>query len=153
MSWSYSGNPGSSAKDQVRFLIGDTNTKDQLLLDGEITWLLEQYNQYPLNAAARACELIAAKFSRMCDETVGRVSIDFSQRAKGYYALRDDLVRQISLGSQPFAGGISHAQKQAEESNEDRVKPSFTRHMMQNELAGNELPDTMANGQGSEDVD
>ena len=30
MAWSYSGDPDSSALDSVRFLVGDTDTNDQL---------------------------------------------------------------------------------------------------------------------------
>ena len=69
MGWTYGGDPSASAKDAVRFLVGDTDSTDQLLQDGEITYLLSQYNNAPLNAAIRACETIMAKFARMADET------------------------------------------------------------------------------------
>jgi hypothetical protein len=31
MTWSYSGDPSSSSTDAVRFLVGDTDTNDQLI--------------------------------------------------------------------------------------------------------------------------
>ncbi len=141
MSWTYSGNPGYSAKDQVRFLIGDTSAKDPLLLDGEIDWLLSQYQNNAIAAAIRGCETIMTKFSRMSDESVGQVKISFSQKAKAYQTLVNQLRQRISIEDMtPFAGGISHAQKREEEANTDRVKPDFTKQMMDNKEYGPGLP-------------
>lgn len=135
--YSYSGNPGSSTKDAVRFFIGDTDPRDILLQDGEIDYLLSLYNNTPLNASIRACEMIAAKFSRMCDEAVGSVRITYSQKAKAYYRTRDELIERLSKEDMtPYAGGISISDKQATADNTDRVKPDFTKHMMEdNQLA------------------
>jgi hypothetical protein len=128
--WTYSGNPGSSPKDQVRFLIGDTDSKDQLLLDGEITWLLSQANNSPYGAAIRGCEQIMAKFSRMADETVGRVSISFSQKAKGYATLIGQLrQRQAIDDCMPYAGGLSVTDKEARAADRDATQPAFTREI------------------------
>jgi hypothetical protein len=132
--WSYSGNPGSSPKDATRFLIGDTNQCDQLLQDAEITWILGQYNNSPINAAIRCVETIMSKFSRMADENVGRVRIDFSQKAKAYRAMRDDLIHRLATEDMtPYAGGISVSDTITQVQNKDRVKPDFTKHMMENQ--------------------
>jgi hypothetical protein len=64
MAWNYSGNPSSSPKDATRFLIGDTDSCDQLLQDGEIEYFLGMYNNAPINAAIRCVETIMSKFSR-----------------------------------------------------------------------------------------
>lgn len=134
MAWTYSGNPGSNAKDAVRFLIGDTDQDDPLLLDGEITYLLGMYNNAPLNAAIRACEAVQAKFARLANERVGQVSIDFNQKAKAYAVMRDDLTRRLAVeDSSPYAGGISVADKEQQAQNTDRVKPDFTKQMMDND--------------------
>lgn len=131
--WTYSGNPGANAKDQTRFLIGDTDPEDPQLQDGEITWLLSQYNNTPLNAAIRACETIASKYARQVDESVGQVKIFFSQRLKAYNQTKAMLIQRLATeDSQPFAGGISISQKQTEAMNSDRVRPDFTKHMMEN---------------------
>lgn len=133
MAWTYSGDPGQSALDAVRFLIGDTDECEQLLQDGEIKWLLNQYNNGPMNAAIRACETIMSKFSRLMDENVGQVKLTYSQRAKAYRDMRNDLVNRLATEDMtPFAGGISQAQEQATAANSDRVKPDFTKHMMEN---------------------
>lgn len=131
--WTYSGNPANSAKDQTRFLIGDTNESDQLLSDQEIEWLLSQYNNTPINAAIRATESIIGKFSRLADEAVGQVRINFSQKAKAYAITLNMLVNRLAKeDASPFAGGISIAQKQSQVLNNDRVRPDFTKHMMEN---------------------
>ncbi len=136
MTWSYSGNPGSSAKDAVRFLIGDTdsNTRQQLLQDEEIAWMLTQYNNSPTQTAIRACEGIIAKFARLADESVGQVRISFSQRSDGYRKLLNDLRSRSAIEDMtPYAGGISKTDKKTIEQNADRVPPDFKKHMMENE--------------------
>jgi hypothetical protein len=134
MSWTYSGNPGYSAKDQVRFLIGDTIQSDPILQDGEVDWLLSQYNNVPINAAIRACEAIISKFSRLADESVGQVKISFSQRCEGYRKTQVMLRNRLATeGAIPYAGGISISDKQAQVQNTDRVKPDFKKHMMENQ--------------------
>lgn len=133
MSWNYV-DPSASAKDAVRFLVGDTDSSDQLLQDEEINWILGFYNNAPMNAAVRACEAIMTKFARMADETVGQVRVEYSQKSKAYRDMRLELQRRLATeDAVPFAGGISKGQKRTEELNQDRVKPSFTRHMMENE--------------------
>jgi len=134
MNWTYTGDPGSSAKDLTRFLIGDTDESEPLLTDGEIKWVLSQYNNTPMNAAIRCCEAVIAKFSRLANESVGQVRIDFQQKAVAYRELQRDLRNRLATeGAVPFAGGISKSQIRQENANTDRVKPAFTEHMMENE--------------------
>lgn len=137
MAFTYSGDPQSSAKDEVRFLVGDTDTRDQLLQDAEISYLLSKYNNAPLNSAIRACEIIAAKFSRLCDEAVGQVRLSLSQKYKHYIDLRDALTARMAIEDcTPYAGGISVCDKETNAANPDRVKPDFTKHMMEdNQIA------------------
>lgn len=44
MAWSYSGDPLGSPKDEYRFIIGDTNTNEPILQDGEIEYVLATYS-------------------------------------------------------------------------------------------------------------
>lgn len=134
MAWTYSGDPTESAKDAVRFLCGDTDQTEPLLQDGEIKYLLGLYNQAPLNAALRACEAIMVKFSRLADESVGSVKINYSQKVKSMVIMKEALKQRLATEDcVPFAGGISQAQKVATEQIRDRVKPDFTKHMMEND--------------------
>jgi hypothetical protein len=117
----------------VRFLVGDTDINDQLLFDGEINYLLSQYNNTPLNAAVRACETIMAKFARMVDEKVGGVSINFSQRIQQYNKLKVALIQRIAVeGATPYAGGISISDMIQVAQNPDRPCPPMTLHEMEN---------------------
>lgn len=128
MTWSYSGKPDSTnEKDQVRFLIQDTDQTDQLLQDEEIEFLITLEGG-PLKAAAKAAETLAAKFARKCDETVGPVKIMFSQKNKMYMELCEKLKRHSNIKEAcPFAGGLSISDKETAREDDDRVQPIFRR--------------------------
>lgn len=76
MTWSYSGNPGSSTRDEVRFLIQDTDTNDQLLTNEELDYLVTAYGE-AYSAAVAAVGVLIATASRAVEEskTVGDLSI------------------------------------------------------------------------------
>lgn len=146
MAWSYGGDPLNSPRDAVRLLIGDTDSSDKLLLDGEIDYFLAKYNNAPLNSAIRCIEAVIAKFSRLANEKVGQVSIDFSQKAKGYAAMLVQLRQRLAIeGGFPYAGGISRLDKAINVADADRVKPDFTKQMMDNTQAPNVIGNTGAN--------
>ena len=129
MAWTYSGNPANNSKDAVRFLIGDTLKEDPILQDEEIAYLLT-VNGDPASAAIQGCEQIAAKFSRLCDQTVGSVSLSYSQKAKAYLAMAAKLRERLAIGNAiPYAGGISDSDKQIAASDQDLVQPVFRKHM------------------------
>lgn len=132
MSWSYSGNPGASAKDAVRFLVGDTESVDPLLSDQEIEWSLTQNSSSPQATALFLCDRLIAKFARLADETVGRISISYSQKAEGYRKLKADLQESAVHDAMPYAGGISISDGQMVSGDPDRVRPAFTKHMQEN---------------------
>lgn len=60
----------TSTKDQVRFLIGDTNSNDQQLQDEEIDFTLTIRSSI-WGAPAVCCESIASSASREADTTTG----------------------------------------------------------------------------------
>jgi hypothetical protein len=137
MSFTYRGQPEKYPLDQVRILIGDVDPCDPLLQDAEIQLFLDDHNQAPVNASIRCCEVIIARLSRRPDEQVGLVKIFYSQQAKGYRALLTDLRNRLAQeDANPYAGGLSKADKEVVRANPDRVKPDFTRHMMQNHEIG-----------------
>lgn len=147
--WTYSFDPSASLKDQVRFLIGDTDQNDPLLYDKEITWVLGQYNNSPMNAAIRCCETIAAKFSRMADEKAGPVSVTYSQKSKQYRDLRQELVSRLAVEDMaPYAGGISKSDKATVRDDSDRVEPTFEKHMMENHIVDPQAPSSGEFGTG-----
>jgi len=126
MTWTYSGNPSSTTRDEVRFLVGDTNTNDQLVTDEEIAYALASESTY--NAAATVAEAIAAKLSREADFSVDGLSKSLSQRADSYRMLSQKLRSRAAVKAvSPYAGGISVSDKIAVEANTDRTQPRFER--------------------------
>lgn len=93
MTWSYSGDPASSEKDAVRFLVGDTDTNDQLLSDEEIDYVIVESGGSKYQSAHDAAYAIASKFSRMAQsKSVGDLSISYADRAKAYFELANELL-------------------------------------------------------------
>lgn len=139
MTWTYSGNPGSSVRDAVRFLVGDTNPKSQLLTDEEIQYLIgENGATKTIVIAIDAVEKILAKLSTEYDQSVGAVSYSLNQRIENYRKLLVDLRRKsVVTGATPYCGGISISDKCNRKSNPDRTIPKFTVDLHQNP----ELPD------------
>ena len=122
MAWTYSGDPSSSDRDKVRFLIGDTDTNNQLLQDAEITFLLNQWNSDAYVAAAHACDALAAKFSAKSDysKSVGDLSIStmYGQQADRYRGLGAQLLAQAAQAAPPSPtfytdseGNVGHESK------------------------------------------
>jgi hypothetical protein len=125
MTWTYSGNPSSSDKDAIRYLIGDTDTNNQLLSDEEIAYELTRSNVY--GAAALSCNAIVAKLSRLVDTYLDRdIRANMSQAVKNYQALARNLEFKARLSiAAPFCGGVSVSDKESREQDTDRVSPYF----------------------------
>lgn len=122
--WTYSGDPSSTSRDAVRFLIGDTDNTSQLVTDEEIAYMLTQEGSTS-SAAARVCRSLAAKYARFMDQSVGDLNISYSQRFKQFSEmaakLESDASSRVGI---PYAGGISQSDKDSRESDTDRVLPA-----------------------------
>ncbi len=152
MAFTYNGDPSRSPLDAVRFYIGDTNSKDVQLQDGEIEFVLAQFNNSATNAAVRCCEAIIAKLSSLTDEKVGQVDIKFSQRVDHYQKMLANLRTRVAVtDTVPFAGGISRSQKQANVQNTDLVRPDFTKRMMENHQNSSLEPQDEGTNNNAED--
>lgn len=127
MAFSYSGDPSDSNRDEVRFLIQDTDSSDPLFQDAEIDFLITDEGS-PLKAAMRGAETLMAKFSGLCDENVGRVRVAFGQKSEAYMRLCAKFRRRLAIrDAEPFAGALRESQKDSQELDQDRVPPIFTR--------------------------
>ena len=135
MAWTYSGDPSSSARDAIRFLVGDTDTNDQLVTNEEIAWVNNQVSGSDTattdlySAAYRTMITIASKFSRLADQTVGDLKVSLSQKADNARTQADELkalAAREGMVPVPYAGGISVSDKQVDRANSDRVDPFFT---------------------------
>lgn len=131
MTWSYSGDPSESDLNEVRFLVGDTDSTDQLLTDEEIEWALTEESNTIL-VAAKLARALAAKYSRKVDKSVGDLKISYSQLSKQFSSLADDLEDKGGIASGlPYLGGISKDDKDNIREDDDRVRPAFSRDMQE----------------------
>lgn len=94
MSWTYSGDPSASEKDQVRFYLGDVDSSFPLLTDEEINFLLTQWDDAyngPLYIAAVAAEVVAGRFAKEISVSADGVSVQISELQQRYNELANSL--------------------------------------------------------------
>jgi len=109
MAWTYSGDPASSDRDKVRFLIGDTDSTDQLLQDAEVLYVISEAGGSIYQAAHDAAYAVASKFSRMAtSKSVGDLSLSYSDRAKAFFDLANELL-ELGARREPPTPWISPA--------------------------------------------
>lgn len=141
MTWTYSGNPSATAKDAIRFLIGDTDTNDQLLSDEEIAWVNSESSGSSTaitalyDAAYRCCVTIASKLAREADKQIGDLQVSLSQRANNYRTQAQEL-KSLSMREGgvpvPYAGGITISDKDIDQENSDIFQPWFSSGQFEN---------------------
>lgn len=141
MTWTYDGDPSANARDAIRFLIGDTDTNDQLLSDEEIAWVNSEASGSSTgttalyDASMRCCLTIASKLAREADKSIGDLSVSMSQRAKAY---REQAVELKNLATRegtvptPYAGGITISDKEIDEQNSDLFRSWFSAGQFEN---------------------
>jgi len=136
MTWTYGGDPSANDRDAVRFTIQDTETSEQLVSDEEIAYLLSEAGDDVIKASIAACEAISRRFARKASQTTGRVSVNYSERAKVWIDLADKLRTRAlveNMSDTPYAGGISQDDVDSVKDDSDRVAPAFTKGMHDNE--------------------
>lgn len=130
MASTYSGNPGASIKDQLRFLVGDTGAAVPMqLTDEEIDW---QYSRtvpsVGMAAIALVRRLIALNRS-LVDQTVGDISISYSQRLAALRATLAELIADPTLGSLSIkVGGTKVEEIIAQNADVNAVQPPVKRN-------------------------
>ncbi len=133
MSWSYTGNPGDSDKDLIRYMVGDINEADPEVQDEEIQYEIDKGvadgTYSALGTSIDILRRILARYKNMMDEKVGDVDVKWSQRYSNTKDLLSNYEEEFSKNSigSAYGGGISCTNKDANTSNPDRVNPSFTR--------------------------
>jgi hypothetical protein len=77
MTFSYSGDPGASTLDLVRFLIQDTNEDDAQLQDAEILYWIGQFDGEAYSAAISCVSSLIGRLASLSSEskTVGDLSL------------------------------------------------------------------------------
>jgi hypothetical protein len=93
MTWNYSGDPANSELDKYRFIIGDTDENDKLLLDAEINYILNTFDEHNLRLY-NLYQRIADKFARDIKRSLGPQSEDPTSRQQ-YYADKAAYYKQL----------------------------------------------------------
>jgi uncharacterized SAM-binding protein YcdF (DUF218 family) len=94
MAWTYSGNPGASPLDEVRFLIQDTDSTSQLLSNEELNYLLASYED-PYSAAVAAVVSLIGKASRSEEESKKVGDLSLTRKAGARVAQWEALKRHL----------------------------------------------------------
>lgn len=128
MSWSFD-DTLSTDRDLVRILIGDTNTNDQLMSNESIDKVLTLQTNVNL-AAARCCEMIAAKYARQVNTTNMSLSVQAADRYAHYIelatTLRDQDVSEAIQYATIKPGGLTISEKNTLDADTDARQPSFS---------------------------
>lgn len=131
LQWTYSGNPGNSDLDQVRFLVGDTISTEPLLDDREVLFAISSKTNLHM-AGSMLADHLAARFSRKADYTVGPVSKSMSKLAESYRRLAADLRRDATAGALPSFPATKVAEKEALQQDDTLTKSHFAIGMFDN---------------------
>lgn len=126
MTFTYSGDPSTSTRNYVRFLISDTDSTDALFSDEELNYVISEWNNDAYKAARECAEILIARFSREADSTsksVGDISVSesYSSKITHYKELAESLIRRQMRKSppRPFVNA------QALKSTNDRIVDDF----------------------------
>lgn len=115
MTWTYTADPTSSAKDAVRFLVGDTTPNAPFTMqDEEIAWNLAEVNGEVYRASANSAENLAALYTGQAkseSKTVGGLEITraYNDRAKEFQALANMLLLRGRRVNPPLVNADENA--------------------------------------------
>ena len=122
MSWTYDPTLATDL-DKVRFNVGDTDTNVQQISDEEITALLASEGSV-INASIRILGNFISKYSLRANETVGRISVQYSGIVDN---LRKSLDNLSAQNASIYCGGLTKSGKAVYQDNTDLVQPVFKR--------------------------
>jgi hypothetical protein len=90
--WSYSGNPASSARDELRFWVQDTDVNLPLLSDTELDYLLAAYSTSRIiYVAAVAAGVLATKFGTEVSIGADGVNVSVSELSEKWFKIAEEL--------------------------------------------------------------
>lgn len=119
-------------RNQIRFVIQDVRSERPLIVDAEIDWMQTQ-EENAFMAAAACCETLIARAGNVRSKRVGPLGVDYDVE---FYAGLAARLRARGMTYQlPYAGGISIADKLAQQDDADWVPARFFRGMFDNSRA------------------
>lgn len=101
MSWSYSGDPSTTERDEVRFYLQDTDAGFPLLTNEEIDWLIDEWMpKYDslIYVASVGAATVSRKFAGMVAVSADGVSVQTGDLAQRYRDLAIELRDQYKAG-------------------------------------------------------
>jgi hypothetical protein len=126
MTFTYSGDPSTSTRNYVRFLLNDTDSTDALFSDEEINYVITEWSGDAYEAARELAEILIARFARLADSTsksVGDISVSesYSSKIAHYQQLANSLLMRKMRKSPPRPWANADALK----STDDRTTTDF----------------------------
>lgn len=127
MTFTYSGDPSTSTRNYVRFLLNDTDSTDALFSDEEINYVVSEWSGDAYESARELAEILIARFARLADSTsksVGDISVSesYSSKVAHYQALANSLLIRKMRKSPPRPWASADAMK----STDDRTTTDFS---------------------------
>ena len=116
----------TSARQQVRHMIGDIDVNKPLLTDEQIDWRLGQYNSSPSAAAIPCVRDILGKLAREVDRNAMGMSASRSQQITHYKDLLEELKADAGSLAEIYVGGTSDSEAETINSDEDYRKVAIT---------------------------
>lgn len=120
----YSGDPSTSAKDEIRFWLGDINMARPVWLDPEIEFISSKIPNTRM-AASHLLEIKAQEFARKSDIRVGDVSKAYGKAADSMLKFANSLKEDALKNARPFFGGLSKSGKRNLHDDLDATQPQF----------------------------
>ena len=122
MTFTYSGDPSTSTRNYVRFLIHDTDSTDALFSDEELNYVISEWGGDAYKSARECAEILIARFSRLADsssKSVGDISVSESYSAKvtHYKELANSFLQRQMRKSPPKPWANSESLKSTDDRN------------------------------------
>ncbi len=111
----------------LRELLGDPSS--DIISDTMLEKLLEEEGDDLNYAAAKACRIIARKFSLKAKKSLGRVSKDYVQNARIWLDMAEEFEDEAGSYAKPITAGLYESQKENERKSTDRNSPFFDENM------------------------
>jgi len=137
MTFTYSGDPSTSTRNYVRFLINDVISTDALFSDEEINYVITEWSGDAYEAARELAEILIARFARLADSTsksVGDISVSesYSSKITHYKELANSLLLRKMRKSPPRPWAKADAIKSTDDKTTTDFNTDFVLGQMDN---------------------
>jgi hypothetical protein len=137
MTFTYSGDPSTSTRNAVRFLINDTLSADALFSDEELNYLIAEWGTNVYEISRAACEVLVSRFSRLADSTsksVGDISVSesYSAKSKQYQDLANSFLARKLRKAPPTMWAKADALKSTDDKTTTDYNTDFVVGSMDN---------------------